>query len=121
MRFSSVLLPVLVLTTRAAIAVASEDLTIVSKHTHDGKPVGTSTSYLASDRIRMARESGHETIMDLKTGVITTLDGTKKTYYSDAKQDMVRPYQLSTGALRDPHGEHLLWRFGPQSSCGGSH
>jgi len=88
MRFSTIVLSALVLTTGLATAVGSEDLTIVSRHTHDGKPAGTSTSYLASDHIRMARESGHETIMDLKAGVMTTLDGTKKTYYSVTKQDM---------------------------------
>jgi Domain of unknown function (DUF4412) len=72
----------------AGAVVASDDLTIVSKHTHDGKPAGTSTSYLSSDHVRMAREDGHETIVDLKTGVMTTLDGKKKTYYSVTKQDM---------------------------------
>ncbi len=69
-------------------AAASDDLTIVSKHTHEGKPSGTSTSYLASDHVRMARENGNETIVDLKTGVMTTLDGRKKTYFTVTKQDL---------------------------------
>ncbi len=72
----------------AGAAAASDDLTIVSKHTHDGKPAGTSTSYLASDHVRMAREEGHESIVDLKTGVMTVLDGKKKTYYTITKQDL---------------------------------
>jgi cellobiose-specific phosphotransferase system component IIB len=89
MRFSTLTLTALVFAAGAAGAVvASDDLTIVSKHTHDGKPAGTSTSYLASDHVRMAREEGHETIVDLKTGVMTTLDGKKKTYYTITKQDM---------------------------------
>jgi hypothetical protein len=86
MRFPVLTITALLLA--AGAAVASDDLTIVSKHTHDGKPAGTSTSYLASDHVRMAREDGHETIIDLKTGVMTTLDGKKKTYYSVTKQDM---------------------------------
>jgi hypothetical protein len=69
-------------------ATASSDLTIVSKHTHNGEPAGTTTSYLASDHVRMAQEDGHETIVDLKTGVMTTLDGKKKTYYIVTKEDM---------------------------------
>jgi hypothetical protein len=89
MRFSTLTLTALLLAGGAASAVvASDDLTIVTKHTHDGKPAGTSTSYLASDHVRMAREDGHETIVDLKTGVMTTLDGKKKTYYTVTKQDM---------------------------------
>ena len=89
MRFSTLTFTAFVLAAGAAGAVvASDDLTIVSKHTHDGKPAGTSTSYLASDHVRMAREDGHETIVDLKTGVMTTLDGKKKTYYTITKQDM---------------------------------
>jgi hypothetical protein len=89
MRISTLTLTALVLAVGAAGAVAaSDDLTIVSKHTLDGKPAGTSPSYLASDHVRSAREGGHETIVDLKTGVMTTLDGKKKTYYTITKQDM---------------------------------
>src|SRR5450759_4678597 len=89
MRFSTLTLTALLLAGGAASAVvASDDLTIVTKHTHDGKPAGTSTSYLASDHVRMAREEGNETIVDLKTGVMTTLDGRKKTYFTVTKQDM---------------------------------
>jgi hypothetical protein len=62
----------------AGTAAASDDLTIVSKHTLNGKPGATSTSYLTSDHVRMAQDGGHEMIIDLKTGVMTTLDGTKK-------------------------------------------
>ena len=86
MRFSTLTLTALLLA--AGAASASDDLTIVSKHTHDGKPAGTSTSYLASDHVRMAREEGHESIVDLKTGVMTMLDGKKKTYYTITKQDL---------------------------------
>jgi hypothetical protein len=82
-----------VLTTTALLlaggaAVAADDLTIVSKVTHDGKPAATSTSYLASDHVRMSRGEGDETIVDLKTGVMTVLDGKKKTYYVVTKEDM---------------------------------
>jgi len=89
MRFSTLTLPALLLAAGAAGAfAASDDLTIVTKHTHDGKPAGTSTSYLSSDHVRMAREEGNETIVDLKTGVMTTLDSKKKTYFTVTKQDM---------------------------------
>jgi hypothetical protein len=72
----------------AGAALASDDLTIVSKHTRDGKPGANTTSYLASDHVRMARDEENESIIDLKTGVMTVLDGKKKTYYTVTKQDM---------------------------------
>jgi hypothetical protein len=72
----------------AGTAAASDDLTIVSRLTRDGKPAGTSTSYLASDHVRMAGTDGHESIVDMKTGMLTILDGSKKTYYTITKQDM---------------------------------
>lgn len=72
----------------AGAALASDDLTIVSKHTRDGKPGGNTTSYIASDHVRMARDEGNESIIDLKTGVMTVLDGKKKTYYMVTKQDL---------------------------------
>src|SRR5712691_8140887 len=87
MRFWTFTLSALVFAGGAAGAVAYDDLTIVSKHTKNGEPAGTATSYLASDHVRMAREDGLETLVDLKTGVMTTLDGKKKTYYFTTKQD----------------------------------
>ena len=72
----------------AGAALASDDLTIVSKHTKDGKPAGVTTSYLASDHVRMAGGDGHEAIVDLKTGVMTSLDNSKKTYFTVTKEDM---------------------------------
>ena len=86
MRFSTLTLTALVLA--AGAVAASDDLTIVQKHTTNGKPAGTSTSYIASDHVRMGGGDGHETIVDLKTHVMTTLDGKKKTYYTTTKQDM---------------------------------
>ena len=77
-----------VISAAGARAAASDDLTIVSKHTHDGKPSGTSTSYLGTDHVRIGREYGNETIVDLKTHVMTTLDGRKKTYFTVTKQDL---------------------------------
>src|SRR6202158_3129857 len=86
MRFATLTLSALLVA--AGTAAASDDLTIVSKHTLNGKPGGTSTSYLASDHVRMAEDGGHEMIIDVQTGVMTTRDGAKKTYYTMTKQDM---------------------------------
>lgn len=100
MRISTLTLAALVL---AAGAVrASDDLTIVSKHTANGKPSGTTTSYMASDHVRMASEVGQETIVDLKTGVMTTLDGKKKTYYTVTKQDMEQLAAKMKERMNDP-------------------
>jgi hypothetical protein len=85
---SAFILGAVVTSASGARAAASDELTIVSKHTHDGKPSGTSTSYLAADHVRIGREYGNETIVDLKTSVMTTLDGRKKTYFTMTKQDL---------------------------------
>jgi hypothetical protein len=72
----------------ASAASASDDLTIVSKHTAFGQPEETITSYLGSEHVRVASGGGRETLVDLKTGTITNLDTNKKTYYLVTKQDM---------------------------------
>jgi Domain of unknown function (DUF4412) len=77
-----------VLLAGAAAHAGSDDLTITSKHTTNGQPGETTTSYLGSDHVRMATGGGRETIIDLKSGVITTLDGNKKTWYVVTRQDM---------------------------------
>src|ERR1035437_11164132 len=106
MQFSTLTLTALVFA--AGAAAASDDLTIVSKHTQDGKPAGTSTSYLASDHVRMAREGGNETIVDLKTGVMTTLDGKKKTYYTVTKQDMEQLAAKMKERMNDPETKKAM-------------
>ena len=106
MRFPALTITALLFT--AGPALASDDLTIVSKHTHDGKPAGTSTSYLASDHVRMAREEGNETIVDLKTGVMTTLDGKKKTYYTVTKEDMEQFATKWKERMNDPETKKAM-------------
>lgn len=71
-----------------ALPAIAEDLTIVSKVTHDGGPAETTTSYVASDHVRMSRGGGGEMIVDLKSGQMTVLDGKKKNYYVITRQDM---------------------------------
>src|ERR1039457_4801199 len=106
MRFSTFTLTAFLLV--AGTAVASDDLTIVSKHTQDGKPAGTSTSYLVRDHVRMARGEGHETIVDMKTGVMTTLDGKKKTYYTVTKQDMEQLAAKMQERMNDPETKKAM-------------
>lgn len=113
MRFSNFTLTTLFLT--AAAAAASDDLTIVSKHTQDGKPAGTSTSYLGSDHVRMGAAGGHETIVDLKTGVMTTLDGKKKTYFTVTKQDMERMAAKWKERMNDPEMKKAMEMMGKMS------
>jgi hypothetical protein len=71
-----------------ALAVSAQDLTIVSKATHDGEPPVTTVSYISSDHVRISQGDGKESIVDFKTGQITTLDGKKKTYYVTTRADM---------------------------------
>jgi Domain of unknown function (DUF4412) len=70
------------------VPALAQDLTIVSKVTSDGKPAETTTSYLSRDHVRMAQGERQESIVDFKTGQMTTLDGRKKTYYVITRQDV---------------------------------
>jgi Domain of unknown function (DUF4412) len=113
MRFATVTLSALLFA--AGTAAAADDLTIVSKHTLNGKPGGTSTSYLASDHVRMAQDGGHEIIIDLKTGVTTTLDGAKKTYYTTTKQDLEQFAAKMQEKMNDPEMKKGMEMMGKMS------
>jgi len=86
----------------AGAVLASDDVTIVSKNTLNGKPTGNSTSYLSSDHVRMGQEDGHDTIIDLKAGVSITLDNKKKTYYTTTKHDMEQYAAKMEEKMKDP-------------------
>ncbi|HYM60727.1 MAG TPA: DUF4412 domain-containing protein [Thermoanaerobaculia bacterium] len=86
MRFLIRSLSVLFLFT--GLSAFGQDLTIVSKATHDGSPPETTVSYISSDHIRVSQGGGNEVILDFKNGQMTTLDGKKKTYYVTTRADM---------------------------------
>ena len=71
-----------------AVAASAEDMTITSKVTRDGGTPQMTTSYISSDRIRVAQPEGNEAILDLKSGDMTILDGRKKTYYVITQKDI---------------------------------
>jgi hypothetical protein len=113
MRFATLTLSALLCTTLTG--AAPDDLTIVSKQTLNGKPGGTSTSYLASDHVRMAQDEGHDIIIDLKTGVMTTLDGARKTYYTTTKQDMEQFAAKMQERMNDPEVKKGMEMMGKMS------
>ena len=71
-----------------SVPAVAADLTIVSKVTRDGGSPETATSYISSDHVRMTQAEGNEAIIDLKTGQMTVIDSTKKTYYVVTREDM---------------------------------
>jgi hypothetical protein len=72
----------------AALAASADDMTITSKVTRDGGAPQMATSYISSDRVRIAQPDGNEAILDLKSGEMTVLDGKKKTYYVITQKDI---------------------------------
>lgn len=72
----------------AALPALADDLTIMSKVTRDGGPPQATASYISSDHVRISHGDGKEMILDLKSGDMTSLDTTKKTYYVITRQDM---------------------------------
>jgi hypothetical protein len=81
-------LTISVLLFAAALPSLADDLTILSKVTRDGGTPQNSASYISSDHVRMSHGDGKEMLLDLKTGDMTTLDTTKKTYYVITRQDI---------------------------------
>src|SRR2546427_73338 len=86
MRLTIASLASIVLST--ALSAIADDLTIVSKATHDGGSPETRTSYISSDHVRISQPDGNEAIFDLKGGQMIMMDGKKKTYYVVTKKDM---------------------------------
>jgi hypothetical protein len=72
----------------AAVGASAEDMTITSKMTRDGGTPEITTSYIATDRMRVAQPEGNEVILDLKSGDMTILDARKKTYYVITQKDI---------------------------------
>jgi hypothetical protein len=70
-----------------ALPAAADDLTIVSKRTKGDGPPTTTTTYLASDKMRMSGDA-EDFIADYATGNMTIVDNKKKEYYTITKQDM---------------------------------
>ncbi|MDP9087601.1 MAG: DUF4412 domain-containing protein [Pseudomonadota bacterium] len=81
---------------------AADDLTVVSTVATNGKPAGSETSYISSDHIRTSQTGGTDMIINLKTGVMTTIDEKKKTYYEVTKQDMQAMQAKMAEKMNDP-------------------
>jgi hypothetical protein len=72
----------------AGALASAQDLTIVSRVTHDGGAPETATSFLTSDRSRMAHGDGREAIVDYKLGQMISIEHKKKTYSVTTQKDM---------------------------------
>lgn len=70
------------------IPAFATDMTIVSKVTRSDAAPQTAISYISDDHVRMSHGDGRETIIDLKSGQMTTLDNRKKTYFITTRADM---------------------------------
>jgi hypothetical protein len=81
---------------------AADDLTVVSNLTTNGKPDGTETQYISSEHIRTSRSEGTGMIIDLKTGVMTNIDGKNKTYFEVTKQDLQNMQAMFAERMKDP-------------------
>lgn len=88
MRFSNRCFVIAAVVSSAGAFAAAQDLTIVSKVTRDGGAPETTTSYLSSERIRMAHGDSREAIIDYKLGQMISIDNKKKTYSVMTEKDM---------------------------------
>lgn len=102
MRLTTLVLAAFVFLCTASAASASDDLTIVSKNTHNGKPADPSTYYLSKDHTRMDMGGGHIMIMEPNTGTMTQLDSKAKTYYTTTKADLDAYAAKMAEKMNDP-------------------
>ena len=86
----------------ACAASASDDLTVVSKNTQNGKPADPTTYYLTKDHTRMDMGGGQIMIMEPKTGTMTQLDSKAKTYYTTTKKDLDAYAAKMAEMMNDP-------------------
>ena len=87
MRFLKRTLSIAAFLPLAALASA-EDLTIVSKVTRDGSAPETTTSYMTTDKIRMAHGEGRDAIIDYKAAQMISIDHKRKTYSVTTQKEM---------------------------------
>jgi hypothetical protein len=95
-------LSICILACAAATRGHADDLTVISNVTTNGKPAGTETNYISNDHIRTSHAGGTDMIINLKTGVMTTIDDKKKTYYEVTKQDMEAMQAKMAEKMNDP-------------------
>ena len=72
----------------AAVPTAAEDLTIVAKTTQNDDAPSTSTSYYASDRMRVVEPGGQEFMAEYASGQMTMIDHKKKQYSVITRQEL---------------------------------
>jgi hypothetical protein len=72
----------------APALAAADDLTIVSRSTRNQDPPRVTTSYISSEKIRMATADGNELLAEPAAGTFTLIDNKKKEYYVVTRQDM---------------------------------
>jgi len=72
----------------AATAAAADDLTIISKSSDNDEPPTNSTSYYASDRMRVANPDGSEVMAEYGSGQLTMIDHDKKQYSVITRQEL---------------------------------
>jgi hypothetical protein len=95
-------LSICILACAAATRGHADDLTVISNVSTNGKPAGTETNYISNDHIRTSHAGGTDMIINLKTGVMTTIDDKKKTYYEVTKQDMEAMQAKMAEKMNDP-------------------
>jgi hypothetical protein len=95
-------LSICILACAAATRGHADDLTVISNVTTNGKPAGIETNYISGDHIRTTHAGNTDLIINLKTGVMTTIDDKKKTYYEVTKQDMEAMQAKMAEKMNDP-------------------
>ncbi len=86
----------------SGLSHAADDLTVISNVTTNGKPSGTETHYISSDHVRTSHSDGTGVIIDLKTGVMTNINGKNKTYFEVTKQDLQNMQAAMAERMNDP-------------------
>lgn len=74
-----------------SLTLNAGDLTILSKVRSDGGAPETTTSYISSDHLRIAQPDRNEVIIDLESGDMTVIDGTRHGTFLPATRRSTTP------------------------------
>ena len=72
------------------ISALADDLTITSRVTAADGKTSTAVSYFSKDHVRIGGGDGEDSLFDMATGQMTTIDTKKKTYYVQTREDIDR-------------------------------
>ncbi len=105
----------LVIIAGTAVSLFADDLTMTSRVTAADGQISTAVSYFSKDHMRRAHGDGKESIIDAKSGEMTTIDNRKKTYYVMTPADFEQMSAKMNEQMNSPEMKKMHAKMDDQS------